>query len=455
MKKLQRTAPVWIAVVLGITAASWACSTPVYRYAMYRWQRAPYEVFYLHKGETPAKDAAVNKALAALSPDGPAKGKTANVRFTSLDVSDKAVLAALPPELLDTLKKHKDRPLPWHVVYTPSWTELHVGRLDENAAKTLIDSPSRKKMHKSLAGGAPCVLVLVPGKDEALNASARKHIATTIKNAAQGKFTPPADPLDEPLGQPPAGPKPEGVKAKPKLPSVATMTVNRDDPQEQWLIRCLMQAEGDLRQFSDDTMVFAVYGRARVMPPCIGKGITPENLGDYVVFSMGPCSCEVKDQNPGMDLLSNYDWQKSATALAELFGNETGNEALLQTDEFLQLLVTPPSNIGPSKDTKPKNKGGAVRPKPTGIQPSKPRTSDSGTVVPAVGTLDVGTQYAEASGTEPLVKGGPTPSAPRQDDGSGVSVPAWQVLRNLAIASAASVATLLVVGFLFLRPRTA
>ena len=199
------------------------------------------------------------------------------------------------------------------------------------------------------------------------------------------------------------------------------------------------------------------------MPPCIGKGITPENLGDYVVFSMGPCSCEVKDQNPGMDLLSDYDWEKSATALAELFGNETGNEALLQTDEFLQLLVTPPANIGPSKDAKPKKKGKAEgdagRTKRTETQPSKsqpsksqpprPGPNDSGQAKPAVGAL-----YAEASDGEPLVKGGPTQSASRRPDRGGGSIPAWRVLRNLTIASTAMVATLLVVGFLFLRPRS-
>ena len=97
MNRMHRAAPVWIAVVLGITAASWACSTPVYRYAMYRWQRAPYEVFYLHRGETPPPDAAVNKALAAISPEGRSEGKSANLRFTSLDVSDKAVPAPLAP----------------------------------------------------------------------------------------------------------------------------------------------------------------------------------------------------------------------------------------------------------------------------------------------------------------------------------------------------------------------
>ena len=476
MNKMRRVAPVLIAVVLGITAASWACSTPVYRYAIYRWKRAPYEVFYLHDGKTAPQDVAVNKALAAISPDRPGEGKTANLRFTTLDVSDKAVLAALPPELQQTLKKHKDQPLPWHVVYTPGWTELHVGRLDKKTMKTLVDSPARKKMNELLSGGAPCVLVLVPGKDEAVNKLAREHIATTIKNAAKGKFTPPKDPLEEqiesPGGAKPGDTKPDKAKEKPKLPGVATITVKRDDLQEQWLMRCLMRAENDLQQFVGEAMVFAVYGRARVMPPCIGKGITAENLGDYVVFSMGPCSCEVKDQNPGMDLLSQWDWEKSAAAMAELFGNETGNESLLQTDEFLQLLLTPPANIGPSKDAKPKRrpKGGVDRgqslktgstktgsrkststeSKPTATKPSLSKPQGSVQTRPTAGV-----RYADASDPAPLVKSGPIDSTDHPNAGSDASTPTRRVLRNVAIASTGAVAALLIVGFLFLRPRSA
>jgi hypothetical protein len=42
--------------------------------------------------------------------------------------------------------------------------------------------------------------------------------------------------------------------------------------------------------------------------PLIGAGITPQNIQEAAGFLAGPCSCEVKEQNPGFDLLVGTDW---------------------------------------------------------------------------------------------------------------------------------------------------
>ena len=44
------------------------------------------------------------------------------------------------------------------------------------------------------------------------------------------------------------------------------------------------------------------------MPPLIGDGITEDNVLDYTYYICGPCSCQIKYQNPGMDLLVSRDW---------------------------------------------------------------------------------------------------------------------------------------------------
>ena len=47
-----------LAVTFLLTASSTrACTTPVYRYAMYNWAPSPYYVFYFHRGDPPAEDA--------------------------------------------------------------------------------------------------------------------------------------------------------------------------------------------------------------------------------------------------------------------------------------------------------------------------------------------------------------------------------------------------------------
>jgi hypothetical protein len=48
--------------------------------------------------------------------------------------------------------------------------------------------------------------------------------------------------------------------------------------------------------------------------PLIGAGITAKNIHDSAEFLVGPCSCEVKELNPGFDLLLSTDWDKHLTA---------------------------------------------------------------------------------------------------------------------------------------------
>jgi hypothetical protein len=76
------------------------------------------------------------------------------------------------------------------------------------------------------------------------------------------------------------------------------------------LVRMLLNTEDDLPGRSDP-MVFPVFGRGRAMPALIGAGITKENIGDAARFLAGPCSCEVKRDNPGVDLLMTADWGRA------------------------------------------------------------------------------------------------------------------------------------------------
>ena len=70
----------------------------------------------------------------------------------------------------------------------------------------------------------------------------------------------------------------------------------------------LLASEADLKDL-DEPMVFPVYGRGRFMPPMVGKGITDENITHDAEFLTGPCSCQIKRQNPGTDLLAAVNWE--------------------------------------------------------------------------------------------------------------------------------------------------
>ena len=86
------------------------------------------------------------------------------------------------------------------------------------------------------------------------------------------------------------------------------MTVSRDDPAEHILVETLMKSEPDLFQHTDEPMVFPVFGRGRSLGCLFGEFISKENINEATFFLSGACSCEVKNMNPGVDLLMAAPW---------------------------------------------------------------------------------------------------------------------------------------------------
>jgi hypothetical protein len=306
------------ATLILATADAPACDTPVYRYAMYNWPAAPYRVYCFHRGEPDKDTAQTNRLLAELAgPNPPA----ANLLFQAVDVAQKSQLDQLPERVRRAWESHAKEPLPIHVVFTSWGAELSAGRLDPPAVPTLADSPLRKSIAELLAKGHVAVLLLLSGPDRAENERAEKAAQEVIAQAAAGKIGVEESIAEEPLpkGQPARpGQTPADAKAPdaPKGLKVGLVKLDRSEAAETWLVRSLCTVERDLPEAVGQPMVFPFFGRGRVLPPCIGKGITTENLTDQLALLAGACSCVIKDENPGVDMLFRWDWEATADALA-------------------------------------------------------------------------------------------------------------------------------------------
>ena len=46
----------------------------------------------------------------------------------------------------------------------------------------------------------------------------------------------------------------------------------------------------------------------------VGGGINEETIGEVAAFLTGPCSCLIKEMNPGIDLLMSADWTSVLSA---------------------------------------------------------------------------------------------------------------------------------------------
>ena len=68
-----------------MAARTYACSVPVFRYALERWPVDPYEVIVFHRGDLTAEQKAV---VDSLSPDGMAGKIFANVAVTTVNLDE-------------------------------------------------------------------------------------------------------------------------------------------------------------------------------------------------------------------------------------------------------------------------------------------------------------------------------------------------------------------------------
>lgn len=309
---MNRVVAAWVILTVSAVASpSRACNTPVYRYAMYNWAPAPYEFFHFYRGKMTDADRAVQRNLEELSRKGPA---LANVLVTPIDISKPQQLDKAPPPVRESWKDQHKSAAPTWLVWTPWGAEVHAGALDAAAVKGLTESPARAKLCDLLHQGHATVLVLLPGSDAADAARAEKVAKEVIALAAAGKVKTAASGGEE---MPAAMPGEEPAKPQDKKSiQVALLRIARDDPKEQWLVRMLLAVEPDLHTYGKEPMIFGFYGRGRAMEPFVGKGISTENLVELVGFLSGPCSCQVKDGNPGKDMLFHWNWQETADRLA-------------------------------------------------------------------------------------------------------------------------------------------
>jgi len=290
-----------------LSAPAGACDVPVFRYALERWPAEFFNVLVFHRGELTAPQKAVADWLAERADDA---NRPCNVTVTLVDVQAAEAKddpnAAMPEPVAALWESRKDKPLPRMVACFPSppgrrfvaWS----GDLSAAAARALVDSPARRKVVEAIAKGDSAVWLLVECGDKAKDSAAFATLQEQLGRMAKEIALPAADDPDVPdVAEDDAGPK--------LRIGFSVVRVSRDDAAEAPLVEMLMSTEPDLaKDAASEPAAFAVFGQGRALLALVGKGINKKTLEEYVGFLCGPCSCQVKQQNPGVDLLFAADW---------------------------------------------------------------------------------------------------------------------------------------------------
>jgi len=89
----------------------------------------------------------------------------------------------------------------------------------------------------------------------------------------------------------------------------------------------LLHVESDLKAISEP-MLFGVFGRFRALEPLLAKGISEENIHLMIDFLTADCSCLIKDNLPGMSILSDASWDDPKPALVNRILDEMSMDGL-------------------------------------------------------------------------------------------------------------------------------
>ncbi len=282
-----------------------ACQVPVFRYALERWEADRYEVVVEASGDlSPAEREAVDFLIAKAtdremptnlivrSPDSDSEGGAAAADANA--GSQPATMSLHPPARMRG------------ILTEPIWS----GSVTLENARRMIESPARLDLMHRILKGESAIWVMVESGDAEKDQAAEAQLRTSMAEAGSTLKIPDGVVGRGATPSPTEYVDPENVLQSdvPLKIDFSILRISRSDPAEEVFLEMLLSIESDLGEYAGEPMAFPVFGRGRFLEPLIGLGVTRDNVFEASMYLCGACSCEVKDQNPGRDLLMSMNW---------------------------------------------------------------------------------------------------------------------------------------------------
>ncbi len=339
---MPRRFPLYFSMILLAAGAAFACSVPVFRYALEHWPADPFQVLVFHR------DALSAEQEAALGELEKKEGERANVLVRRVGLSD-----TLPPDLAALGKGVPPNENAWLMTRFPSSTGIRAPILSApfhpETLQGLIESPARRELARRLSEGESAVWLLLESGDKEADDAAEKLLQERLDYLASVMTLPKLDESDIANGL-------VSVPEEDLRLEFSVLRVARDDPAEARLVSMLLLSEEGLAE-SDEPMVFPVFGRGRALYALVGAGIRQETIESAAAFLVGKCSCQVKEQNPGVDLLIKADWDNAAKASPVLDRELPTAREVLAASQIETVTSkpaqTPPATESPSEESSP------------------------------------------------------------------------------------------------------
>ncbi len=264
---------------LGLLAAHAAecCTVPVFRYALDRWQPDAYRLEFPTSALSDPKLADFFRTLGTDSP--------VNLEAKSGSSPDARLLVPHPEEAKS--------PVVWS------------GALTAASLAALTDSPARKEIARRVLAGESVVWVLAESGNKTEDDAIAARVEKRLRYLEQVAILPRIDPND-PTSKLGPGPALRVKFSLLRVPSAAL---------EAAFLKMLAGPK-PAAELATGPWLAAVFGRGRVLGAWPAADFGDAEIEEACLFLLGACSCQVKRQNPGWDLLMNVNWEKELQAAA-------------------------------------------------------------------------------------------------------------------------------------------
>jgi hypothetical protein len=241
--------------ILILTAIiSLACTTKVSEWVLLNVPANRYTLVYFYKN---ALGEAALKQNASIGREI----ETANIQFRSFEREE--------------LEK------PYYGLY---YGKRFLSRYDDaGELKGLTTSPMREKIALEIMKGKLCVLLYLTTGDRSKDENGMKIIQ-------------------------------DALQSSPFKDVITVQKLDRSSTEEKHFVSMLLNVEDDLKTINEP-MLFGIFGRFKALEPLLGKGITGENISLMINFLTADCSCLIKDNLPGTDILYTDNWENPTAAL--------------------------------------------------------------------------------------------------------------------------------------------
>ena len=287
-------------LMLGVSAAQ-ACSLPVFRYALENWE-ADNHILMLPANTADEQRKWWNDFL-----------ENNEFEYEIMEITDPDMPAGLYfPKGFG----------PW-ITYE-AFKNKKAQQFDDKQITKLWSSPASQKLIDGILAGDSLVFLISGGDAKARKAAEEKmrpriatlleyiELAEDVVESWMNYHNPPDEFYSPPRGHV-ASPVPLGM-------AVSFVHLEKDDALAKQ-VRCMYVAEElyDQKEADADNKVTVtvVFGRGRAIPVGFIDDINNELIDDVLHFITGACSCKIKNENPGHDLMlpifwDNHLWEASS-----------------------------------------------------------------------------------------------------------------------------------------------